>query len=122
MINRIITFITIYLFFITGLGFCENTDNWPRLRGADASGLPKEGNHSSLPIKWSKTDNIKWKTQIPGTGWSSPVVWGDKVFITSVINDKAEENAKPKAGLYLGLGRRGIPSGKHHWMVLLHGS
>ena len=116
MINRIITFITIYLFFITGLGFCENTDNWPRLRGTDASGLPKEGNHSSLPIKWSKTDNIKWKTQIPGTGWSSPVVWGDKVFITSVINDKAEENAKPKAGLYLG-GRPGIPSGKHHWMV-----
>ena len=115
--NRLITFFIINLVFITAPGFGENTDNWPRLRGADASGLPKDGKHEGLPIKWSKTENVKWKTQVPGTGWSSPVVWGDKVFITSVINDKAEENEKPKAGLYLGLGRRGVPSGTHHWMV-----
>ena len=115
--NRIITFFIINLVFITLPGFGENTDNWPRLRGADASGLPNDGKHKGLPIKWSKTENVKWKTQVPGTGWSSPVVWGDKVFITSVINDKAEENEKPKAGLYLGLGRRGVPSGTHHWMV-----
>ena len=117
MMNRLITFFIINLVFITAPGFGENTDNWPRLRGADASGLPKDGKHEGLPIKWSKTENVKWKTQVPGTGWSSPVVWGDKVFITSVINDKAEENEKPKAGLYLGLGRRGVPSGTHHWMV-----
>lgn len=117
MMNRLITFFIINLVFITVPGFGENTDNWPRLRGADASGLPKDGKDEGLPIKWSKTENVKWKTQVPGTGWSSPVVWGDKVFITSVINDKAEENAKPKAGLYLGLGRRGVPSGTHHWMV-----
>ena len=115
--NRIITFFIINLVFITLPAFGENTDNWPRLRGADASGLPNDGKHKGLPIKWSKTENVKWKTQVPGTGWSSPVVWGDKVFITSVINDKAEENEKPKAGLYLGLGRRGVPSGTHHWMV-----
>ena len=115
--NRLITFFIINLAFITVPGFGENTDNWPRLRGADASGFPKDGKHEGLPIKWSKTENVKWKTQVPGTGWSSPVVWGDKVFITSVINDKAEENEKPKAGLYLGLGRRGVPSGTHHWMV-----
>ena len=117
MMNRLITFFIINLAFITVPGFGENTDNWPRLRGADASGFPKDGKHEGLPIKWSKTENVKWKTQVPGTGWSSPVVWGDKVFITSVINDKAEENEKPKAGLYLGLGRRGVPSGTHHWMV-----
>ena len=117
MMNRLITFFIINLVFITAPGFGENTDNWPRLRGADASGLPKDGKHEGLPIKWSKTENVKWKTQVPGTGWSSPVVWGDKVIITSVINDKAEENEKPKAGLYLGLGRRGVPSGTHHWMV-----
>ena len=117
MMNRLITFFIINLVFITAPGFGENTDNWPRLRGADASGLPNDGKHKGLPIKWSKTENVKWKTQVPGTGWSSPVVWGDKVFITSVINDKAEENEKPKAGLYLGLGRRGVPSGTHHWMV-----
>ena len=86
--NRLITFFIINLVFITVPGFGENTDNWPRLRGADASGLPKDGKHEGLPIKWSKTENVKWKTQVPGTGWSSPVVWGDKVFITSVINDK----------------------------------
>ena len=41
-----------------------------------------------------KDDNVKWKTQIPGTGWSSSCL--ETRFITSVINDKAEENAKPK--------------------------
>ena len=77
----------------------ENTENWPRLRGSLANGLPVDISDKSLPVKWSKTENVKWKTNVPGSGWSSPIVWGDKVFVTSVINDKAEDNEKPKAGL-----------------------
>ncbi|MBV63045.1 MAG: serine/threonine protein kinase [Rickettsiales bacterium] len=117
MMNRIITFFIINLVFILTPLFAENTENWPRLRGSQANGLPADISNQSLPVKWSKTENVKWKTNVPGSGWSSPIVWGDKVFVTSVINDKAEENEKPKAGLYLGRGRRGIPSGLHHWMV-----
>ena len=117
MMNRIIKFFIINLVFISMPLLAENTENWPRLRGSLANGLPVDISDKSLPVKWSKTENVKWKTNVPGSGWSSPIVWGDKVFVTSVINDKAEENAKPKAGLYLGRGRRGIPSGLHHWMV-----
>ena len=38
-----------------------------------------------LPNTWSPTDNVVWKVPVQGTGWSSPVVWGDVIFVTSVI-------------------------------------
>ena len=106
---RIITFFIINLVFLSISGLAENKDHLPRLRGPQANGLPNNPNQKDLPVKWSKTDNVLWKTDVPGMGWSSPVIWGDKVFVTSVVNDKAEENVKPKAGLYLGRGRRGVP-------------
>ncbi|MCP4125306.1 MAG: PQQ-binding-like beta-propeller repeat protein, partial [Bacteroidetes bacterium] len=114
---RIITFFIINLVFLSISGLAENAEHWPRLRGPQANGLPINQNQKDLPLKWSKTENVLWKTDVRGMGWSSPVIWGDKVFVTSVVNDKAEDNVKPRAGLYLGRGRRGIPSGKHHWMV-----
>lgn len=70
-----------------------------------------------LPDRWSQTENVLWKTPVPGLGWSSPVIWGDRVFLTSVASDAADENEAPRAGLYLGEGRRGIPKGKHHWVT-----
>ena len=39
-----------------------------------------------LPDAWSATENIAWKTAIPGRGWSSPIAWGDKIFLTSVTS------------------------------------
>ena len=56
-----------------------------------------------------------WKTEIPGSGWSSPVVWGDRIFLTSVISTVAPE--APKKGLYFGGNREGIPTDEHRWMV-----
>jgi outer membrane protein assembly factor BamB len=86
-------------------------DNWPQFRGP-AAGLA-DGNN--LPDTWSPTKNVVWKCDVPGRGWSSPIVWGDKVFLTSVVTDgKFEE---PKKGLYFG-GERMKPSADvHHWMV-----
>jgi outer membrane protein assembly factor BamB len=55
-------------------------EEWPRFRGPTGQGLSSERN---LPIQWSATDNIAWKTPIPGDGWSSPVVQGDRVFVTA---------------------------------------
>lgn len=56
--------------------------NWPQFRGP-ASGLSGD---RGLPDSWSTTRNVTWKTEIPGRGWSSPVVWGERVFVTSLVN------------------------------------
>lgn len=88
-------------------------DNWPRFRGPNATGVTPD--HPSLPDRWSTTENVKWKTEIPGYGWSSPVIWGDKVFLTTVTSDGNFE--KPKKGLYLGEGRKEPPRGEHHWLT-----
>lgn len=56
--------------------------NWGQWRGADGSGISAETN---LPMEWSATKNVKWKTEIPGKGHSSPIVWGNRVFLTTSI-------------------------------------
>jgi outer membrane protein assembly factor BamB len=88
----------------------DNT-NWPQFRGPNSLGVAEDPN---LPDKWSATENVAWKTEIAGVGWSSPIVWGDKIFVTSVISAGAVE--APKKGLYFG-GERGAPKEEHRWMV-----
>ncbi|HET7114036.1 MAG TPA: PQQ-binding-like beta-propeller repeat protein [Pyrinomonadaceae bacterium] len=57
-------------------------DNWPQWRGPRGQGVSDEKN---LPLEWSPTKNIKWKTPIPGRGHSSPIVWGNRLFLTTAI-------------------------------------
>lgn len=57
---------------------------WPQFRGPDANPV---GTDARLVDAWSKTDNIEWTVDIPGLGWSSPIVVGDRVFVTSVTTD-----------------------------------
>jgi outer membrane protein assembly factor BamB len=90
-------------------------DNWPRFRGPNANGSVPDD--PRLPVRWSQTENVLWSADIKGLGWSSPVVWGNKVFLTGVYSDEDEKNEQPKAGLYLGQGRDEIPEGTHHWLV-----
>jgi outer membrane protein assembly factor BamB len=80
-------------------------DNWPQFRGPGSRGTSDE---RDLPETWSKTENVAWATKIAGRGWSSPIVWGDKVFVTSAIKLKGEDE-KPRAGLYLGGDRKTPP-------------
>jgi outer membrane protein assembly factor BamB len=87
--------------------------NWTRFRGPNADGVAQ--NDPCLPDRWSKTENRKWVADVPGRGWSGPVVWGDKVFLTSVVSDG--EDTAPKAGLYLGRGVKAPPKGVRHWLV-----
>ena len=56
-------------------------DNWPQWRGANNDGISQEKN---LPVKWSPTENVAWKLDLPGPAGSTPVVWEDKIFLTSV--------------------------------------
>ncbi len=58
--------------------------SWPQFRGPDAMPV---SDHPGLPVSWSDSDNVEWSTDIPGMGWSSPVVWGNKVFLTSATSE-----------------------------------
>ena len=58
-------------------------ENWPQFRGPTAQGLSTEKN---LPLTWSATENVAWKTALPGGSWSSPLVWGDRVFVTTAMD------------------------------------
>lgn len=62
------------------------SDNWPGFRGPKS--LPVAEN-PALPDRWSKTENVEWVAEVPGVGWSSPVVWGRNVFLTSATSDQA---------------------------------
>jgi outer membrane protein assembly factor BamB len=62
---------------------------------------------SAFPDTWSSTRNVRWKTPIAGRGWSSPVVWGSKLFLTTAVS--AGQTEAPKKGLYFG-GERPKPS------------
>lgn len=86
-------------------------DSWPQFRGPGARGI---SDHPGLPDRWSATENVAWKTDLPGRGWSSPVVWGDRVFLTTAISSGDAE--APKQGFYLG-GERPTPEAEHEWKV-----
>src|SRR5690606_32379906 len=86
---------------------------WPQFRGPDARGVATGAN---LPDRWSATENVAWKTDIPGRGWSSPIVWGNRIFLTTVVNTGTTE--EPKKGLYFGGERKKPPEDVHQWMVL----
>ena len=87
-------------------------ENWSRFRGPGVLGVIQNAN---LPDTWSTTENVAWKTAIPGYGWSSPVIWEDKVFVTTVVSDGEEE--AHKKGLYLDGDRMEVSTDTHHWKV-----
>jgi outer membrane protein assembly factor BamB len=86
--------------------------NWPQFRGPGARGFAED---AGLPDVWDTMRNVVWRADVPGRGWSSPVVWGDRVFVTSVISEGKEEEAKK--GLYFGGERPKPPAAVHRWMV-----
>lgn len=59
-------------------------ENWPGFRGPVGQGISREKN---LPVTWSLGENLAWRVQVPGIGWSSPIVWEDRVFVTSTTPD-----------------------------------
>src|SRR5690349_12016516 len=67
-----------FLFFL--LPSVALADNWPGWRGPTGMGISPE---KELPVHWSATENVRWKVPVSGTGVSTPVVWGDRVFLTA---------------------------------------
>ncbi|MEO7678816.1 MAG: PQQ-binding-like beta-propeller repeat protein, partial [Verrucomicrobiota bacterium] len=69
-------------------------ESWPQWRGPAATGAALEANP---PLEWSETKNVKWKIKTPGFGTSTPIVWGDRVFIlTAIPTGKKIATKKPE--------------------------
>src|SRR5688572_30260335 len=87
--------------------------NWPRFRGPSGSGV---ADSRPLPIAWDGTTGkgVLWKTPVPGVGHSSPVVWGDRIFLTTSISSARDAHYDPKDA--------GIDPSKdvavHQWRVI----
>jgi len=82
------------LFALTAPSFIKaapKDNNWPQWRGSDGTGVSAETN---LPAEWSRNKNIKWKTPLSGSGHSSPIVWGNKIFLTTEIEGEAVPGAQ----------------------------
>ena len=67
------------------LPLAGRAENWPVWRGPRGDGTSTE---TGIPTRWSSTDNVRWKTPLPGRGYSSPVVWGERIFVTWCVEDR----------------------------------
>ena len=89
-------------------------EQWPRFRGPEAGVAP---DHPDLPERWSATENVVWQVDVPGLGWSSPIVWGDHVLVTTAVSEG--EEPQPVKGLYDPGDQHGKrdAAAAQHWMV-----
>ena len=87
---------------------------WPKFRGSNAGEIADD---PTLPDTWSETQNVAWRTDVPGLGWSSPIVWDNHIFITSAIS--AGDERPPVRGLYDPGSESGAiaSTAEHRWMV-----
>lgn len=112
---KILSLATVWLLLAAMLPatYLHGQSNWPQFRGPQSRGFVEGSSH---PDRWSTTENVAWKRDIPGRGWSSPVVWKDNIILTTVINTGTEEEAKK--GLYFGGERPRPPESVHQWKVI----
>lgn len=112
-LTSILLFLFIFMFIQSGILNAqnlssENNKNWPKWRGPLELGYSQYGNP---PLEFSETKNIKWKISIPGKGHSTPIIWGDQIFVTTAIaiGEKPKEPVNTEGGQTQ---RRGMPSSK----------
>lgn len=68
----------------SGMGSCSWADSWPQWRGPKNDGVSTE---KGFPVEWNNTKNVAWRTELPGQAGATPVVWGDRIFLTSADGD-----------------------------------
>src|SRR5689334_5869675 len=88
-------------------------DDWPAFRGGAQAGVAES---PTLPDTWDTKTNVLWKADVPGRGWSSPVVWGGRVFLTSAVSEA--KGPEPRKGLYINDLQGKVPPGEHRWLVI----
>lgn len=72
--------------FVLFLASAALAENWPQFRGPTQQGVVPSG---KAPTAWGEDENLRWKVALPGRGWSSPVVWGDQIWLTTAIEELA---------------------------------
>ena len=87
MRQRIAASVFFFVFILILSGSIAQADNWPTWRGPNSDGISSETN---LPVKWSATENIAWKLPMPGRSGSTPIIWGDRIFLTTSDDDAIE--------------------------------
>src|SRR5690242_4731845 len=105
--------LTLSVLFLTALAaITANAQNWPSFRGPNASGV---ADGTKPPTTWDaeKSQNLLWKTSIPGLSHASPIVWGNQIFVITAISSDAKASFTAKD--------RGISlandDAKHTWMI-----
>ena len=88
-------------------------DEWPQFRGPGGTGVA--AGKTLPPDTWGAKENVAWKAEVPGHGWSCPVVTGGKVFVTTCVGDA--KVAAPKTGYYAPLDTKTL-KGEHRWTLL----
>jgi len=101
--------VTLVLQSVPGAQNADALRYWPQWRGPHANGVSRTANP---PLEWSETKNIRWKVVIPGRGSSTPVVWGDRLFVTTAVPAGVAGDAQhaPRGGLK--------PRGVHRFVVM----
>src|ERR1035438_8405612 len=90
--QRVLTGLILSL--VTGIVIAADApDAWPRWRGPEFNGVAR----GDAPLTWSDKDHIAWKVQGPGKGHSSPVIWGDRLFLTTAVPTGSAPAAAPLA-------------------------
>lgn len=69
------------------VGLCSAQANWPQFLGPEGNSIVEK---ADVPLTWSENDSVKWKTTIHGKAWSSPVIWGDQVWVSTATEDGRE--------------------------------
>jgi len=107
------SFLLLFVLASSPLVYGDNLANWPQFRGPLSDGV---SHADRLPSTWDTSRNVLWRVDTAGRGWSSPVVWGDRIFLTTVV--RSEQSEEPKKGLYFGGNRPKPPADVHQWRVL----
>jgi outer membrane protein assembly factor BamB len=82
VVRNLLRAVVLFCVALTSVNNSVSAQNWPQWRGPDGSGISTE---TGIPTEWSDSKNVRWKTAIPGRGHSSPIVWGNRVFLTTSI-------------------------------------
>ncbi|MDA0660669.1 MAG: PQQ-binding-like beta-propeller repeat protein, partial [Planctomycetota bacterium] len=78
----------VYSFAVGPVSGDELLAEWPEFRGPGGQG---QSTATDLPETWSETENVVWRTELPGRGWSSPVIQGDQIWMTTAVEEKLSD-------------------------------
>jgi outer membrane protein assembly factor BamB len=92
--SRLPALAAFFTFSLSGLALAANSEAWPTWRGAAGTGSVAG---AKPPVKWSDTENIKWKAEVPGLGFSTPIVWQDRIYLLTAIETTEEDPAAKSA-------------------------